>query len=360
MDELFNIPPYSLDKLDKQQLLLKKLNYLINYHKKLSKEYNKTLNTLTPYKLHYDTLEELPYIPVNLFKYYSLKSCDSKDIIKTLTSSGTTSQLVSKIYLDKETSIYQTKALVKIMQDFIGKHRLPMLIIDSKSTITNRKNFSARGAGILGLSNFGKDHTYILDDNMKLDFHTLNNFLTKYQNKPILIFGFTYMVWEYFYKELLTNNLTLDLQNAILIHSGGWKKLLNETVDNFTFKKLLNNQTNIRKIHNFYGMVEQVGSIFVECEYGHLHTPIFSDIIIRDPFTLKVLPFKQEGLIEVLSILPYSYPGHILLTEDLGTILGEDDCKCGRKGKYFSVKGRLPKAEIRGCSDTHAFDQEKN
>ena len=60
----------------------------------------------------------------------------------------------------------------------------------------------------------------------------------------------------------------------------------------------------------------------------------------------------EEGLIQVLSLLPRSYPGHSLLTEDLGTIHGEDDCPCGRSGKRFSVSGRLKDVEIRGCSDT--------
>ena len=53
-------------------------------------------------------------------------------------------------------------------------------------------------------------------------------------------------------------------------------------------------------------------------------------------------------------MLPESYPGHSLLTEDEGVILGEDDCPCGRRGKYFKILGRLPQAEIRGCSDTYA------
>jgi hypothetical protein len=53
-------------------------------------------------------------------------------------------------------------------------------------------------------------------------------------------------------------------------------------------------------------------------------------------------------------MLPESYPGHVLLTEDKGVILGEDDCPCGRKGKYFKIIGRLKNAEIRGCSDTYA------
>lgn len=55
----------------------------------------------------------------------------------------------------------------------------------------------------------------------------------------------------------------------------------------------------------------------------------------------------------MLSLLPRSYPGHSLLTEDMGVLLGEDDCPCGRLGKYVRVTGRVPKAEVRGCSDTY-------
>jgi hypothetical protein len=55
----------------------------------------------------------------------------------------------------------------------------------------------------------------------------------------------------------------------------------------------------------------------------------------------------------LLSLIPKSYPGHSILTEDLGTIYGVDNCQCGRKGKYFKVHGRIKSAEIRGCSDTY-------
>ena len=61
----------------------------------------------------------------------------------------------------------------------------------------------------------------------------------------------------------------------------------------------------------------------------------------------------EQGIVQVLSPLPGSYPGHSLLTEDTGVLLGEDDCPCGRLGKYFSIIGRIPRAEIRGCSDTY-------
>ena len=34
-------------------------------------------------------------------------------------------------------------------------------------------------------------------------------------------------------------------------------------------------------------------------------------------------------------------------------VVDEDNCKCGLKGKYFNVHGRVKEAEIRGCSDAY-------
>jgi hypothetical protein len=70
---------------------------------------------------------------------------------------------------------------------------------------------------------------------------------------------------------------------------------------------------------------------------------------------LEPLGIGKEVVIQVLSCLPTSYPGHSLLTEDAGILLGVDNCPCGRLGKYFHVTGRLAQAEIRGCSDTRVM-----
>ncbi len=110
----------------------------------------------------------------------------------------------------------------------------------------------------------------------------------------------------------------------------------------------------IERVYDYYGMVEQTGSIYMECECGHLHAPIFSDIIIRRPIDFSEAEIGEKGIIQVVSVLPESYPGHSLLTEDEGIVLGEDDCPCQRKGKYFKIIGRIKNAEIRGCSDTYA------
>jgi phenylacetate-coenzyme A ligase PaaK-like adenylate-forming protein len=353
-ENILNISPYSLNKEEKEKLLSEKLIALTKMHYEKCDKYKKMLDSVevSPDKIknYYD----IPFLPVSLFKEMDLMSIPKEETFKTITSSGTTGQAVSKIYLDKTTAGNQQKILVKIVSDFTGATRLPMLIIDSPSVIKDRNMFSARGAGILGFSIFGADRTYALDDRMNLDLKGIEAFLEKHRDKDILIFGFTFMIWQHLYKELKQLNKKIDLSKGILIHGGGWKKLVSESVSQDEFKQSLNDICSINHVHDYYGMVEQTGCIYMECEEGHLHASIFSDVITRRHIDFSPCAIGEKGIIQVVSMLPESYPGHSLLTEDEGVILGEDNCHCGRKGKYFKVLGRLKNAEIRGCSDTYA------
>ena len=54
----------------------------------------------------------------------------------------------------------------------------------------------------------------------------------------------------------------------------------------------------------------------------------------------------------MFSLLPTSYPGHSIITEDVGVIVNKNNCVCSSQGKRFKVLGRASMAEIRGCSDT--------
>jgi hypothetical protein len=214
--------------------------------------------------------------------------------------------------------------------------------------------FSARGAGILGFSMFSYDRIYALDENMDLDRAGIAAFLQRHAGEDILLFGFTYIVWRHFCEQLRNDGFRPDLGKGTLVHGGGWKKLADEAVSPGAFKKALRELFGIRRVCDYYGMVEQTGSVYMECERGHLHASIFSDVIVRRARDFAVAEFGEKGVVQVVSVLPHSYPGHSLLTEDEGVVLGEDDCPCGRLGKYFTISGRLRSAEIRGCSDTYA------
>lgn len=352
--KILEIEPFSLNKNDKEVFLTKYLSDLTCYHYNNCQEYRKILDAIQFDLTNISSYYDIPFLPVRLFKEYELKSIVQENIKKTLTSSGTSGQQVSKIYLDKETSVNQTKALTKIVSSYIGKKRLPMIILDTSAILKNRSMFSARGAGILGFSIFAKDKFYALDEDMKLDIEGMKHFLEKHKGEGLFLFGFTFMIWKHFYKELLRTGYYPDLSKGILIHGGGWKKLITEAVSPERFKKNLNEVCGIQRVYDYYGMVEQTGTIYVECEYGHLHTPVFSDVIIRRSKDFSIADKGEEGLIQVVSVLAKSYPGHSLLTEDKGVILGIDDCPCGKKGKYFKINGRIKNAEIRGCSDTYA------
>ena len=348
--------PYQMETKDKGVFLLDFFKNLTLFHAKNSHGYNSFLEVFSLKNTDGDSIQDIPAMPVRLFKMHDLFSVDRKAIVKTLTSSGTSGQSVSKIYLDADTAKRQSRILASITKNFIGSSRIPMVIIDSSDLLKDRTHLNARASGILGYSIFGRNHFYCLDKNLDVLAEELQTYLENYNKGPILIFGFTFVIWQTLMKYVLKNNIKLNFGNqSTLIHGGGWKKLADQQVDNSTYKKMLKDHLGIQNIHNYYGMVEQVGSVFMECNNGYLHCPDYADVIIRDTQSFGICKNGEEGVAQVLSILPVSYPGHSLLTEDLGTIHGEDDCSCGRKGKYFTISGRMPMAELRGCSDTRSI-----
>ncbi|NBK26057.1 MAG: acyl-protein synthetase [Spirochaetia bacterium] len=237
--DIQNIPPFSLDRGQKEEFLSEILWDLTQHHYAKCPEYRRILDAW-PFDMEGQiSYKDLPFLPVRLFKEYELRSMEEHDVVKQMTSSGTTGQQVSRIFLDKETATNQTKILTKIVSDFIGTKRLPMIILDTRAILKDRNLFSARGAGILGYSIFGSDKIYALDEEMRIDFEALEAFLEKHEGEDIFLFGFTFMIWQHFYKELAKSGRMLDLSQGILIHGGGWKKLIDEAVDNATFKEKL-------------------------------------------------------------------------------------------------------------------------
>lgn len=346
--------PFSRSHADRSAVLLTGLHELTCWHHAHCADYARMLDGIYGQRawLPPASLMDVPYLPVRLFKHLELKSVPPEAVIRRLTSSGTTGQQVSRILLDAETARLQVRALASIVQEFVGRQRLPMLVLDQQEIMGSHAGLNARAAGILGFANFGRQHTYALDAQMQPKWSVIEAFCEQHRGGPVLLFGFTWVVWQHVVQQAIAAGRRLDFgKQSILVHGGGWKKLTDLRIDNATFKQVLSDRLNVGRISNYYGMVEQVGSIFMECEQGHLHAPAFADVRMRDLHTLQP---AAHGAAEVFSLLPRSYPGHAILTEDVGTLLGEDGCGCGRRGTYFQIHGRIPQAELRGCSDVRA------
>lgn len=384
LDSFIQEPAYGLSRAEKSARYARMLSAATQYHREKCPEYGRFISALgcpsgsffdgekSPEVSRTNTCadrnadagpvreEDIPFLPVSIFKEMDLRSIPQEEVFKVITSSGTSGQRPSRIFLDGRTSSMQQRVLAGIVAEDLGNRRLPCIMLDTKSVLQDRRHFSARGAGILGFSMFASRTCYALDENMQLNLEEIREFIGTQRQKALdrgqepkfMLYGFTFMIWQYFVRALEEAGVTLDLSGSVLIHGGGWKKLQARAVSPEEFASRIRAVTGIETVRSYYGMAEQTGCICMECACGHLHTSAWSDIIIRREKDYSVCGSGEPGVIQVLTPIAMSYPGHSLLTEDRGVLLGEDNCPCGRRGKYFKVLGRLPRAEIRGCSDT--------
>jgi hypothetical protein len=215
----------------------------------------------------------------------------------------------------------------------------------------------ARGAAIQGLHPFASHTTYCLNvdeqGDLTLDLEKVKEFAEAHRDSEVLVYGFTFILWNHLVKPLLAAGICLNLPNIRILHSGGWKRLQDQAVEKSVFNEKLARVFGCSPecVIDFYGMVESVGVIFPDCPEGNKHGPAFGDVIVRNPLTLEPVAEGEHGIVQVCSVLPTSFPGNLLLTEDMAQVLAYDGCACGRRGISFRFAGRIPKAELRGCGN---------
>jgi hypothetical protein len=309
-------------------------------------------------------IADLPYLPVGVFKANPpLALVEPAEITRTLTSSATTGQIPSRIVLDAQTSKRMTRGVMSIVRSFIGPMRRPYLVIDTPENLAGAGELSARTAAIQGLRSFATEIVCCLRGDpmgaLEVDEAKVLDFAAKWRSVPVLAYGFTYVLWQSFVLPLQAKGICLDMPNVCLLHSGGWKRLqaLAVTRDTFATGAASVFGCDKSRVLDFYGMVENVGIVYPDCDHGNKHVPAFGEVIVRDPLTLAPVQPGEQGLVQVCSVLPTSFPGQLVLTEDVGEIISYDGCPCRRRGTSFQFVNRAPKAEVRGCGNVPALER---
>ena len=359
-DTLIKIGPYDLNKTEKEKLFFDSLMEELKFHFENNKQYrNFCINkNFDPFTFEGE-LKDIPPIAVSVFKDLgaNLKSVPDNEVKLSLQSSAT-SGFPSTVVLDKITAKRQAKVMIKVVKDFIGAERKPFIVVDVSPDPKNIKFLGARYAAIGGYLNFADKVNYALvkDDNeiINFDIEKTKSFVEALdKNTPIVVFGFTYMLYAQVVKPLLDREINFKLpKGSKIIHIGGWKKLENEKISKDKFNKSMAKLFFVKEEHviDIYGFTEQMGLNYPDCECGYKHTPLYSEVIVRNPVTRQVVNDGEEGVLEFISPVPHSYPGNVVLTDDLG-IINSDPCPYKRNGTRFKILGRLKKAEIRGCGD---------
>ena len=304
------------------------------------------------------SIADLPYLPVAMFKSSPpLALVASHEIKRTVSSSSTSGQVPSRVVLDAATARRMTRGVTTIIRNFIGPARRPYLVIDIPENLTSQSELGARGAAIQGLGSFATETASCLHRDgagePSLELEKLLDCAAKWKNTEVLVYGFTYVIWTQFVQPVQRKGISLGMPNVHVLHSGGWKRLEEQAVTKDVFVRGVASIFGCSpdRVIDYYGMVENVGVVYPDCERGNKHVPAFADVIVRDPLTLAPVQAGQQGLVQVCSGLPTSFPGFLVLTDDMAKIIGYDGCPCGRHGTHFRFARRVPKAEMRGCGN---------
>jgi hypothetical protein len=349
--------PFGLEREEKERYLSAQLAGLMEHHRARCPLYARLVADWERHAVSGPTtaVQRYPFIPVTVFKEYDLRSTAEGGT--SVRSSSTTGTAASRIFVDKPTKKRQSLSASRILGDFIGHGARPYIVFDVERSVRGLDSLSARGAAILSLSHLASDFFFVMkeasDGEMVLDHDALDRALAAIGDRPFMAYGFTYMLFQAHMQLGSAHAIPRAHRDSVLLHSGGWKRMTNLAVDKPEFNRTISEvwQLAPTQVIDFYGAVEQVGMPYPDCGEGLKHVPYWADVIVRCADSLRPAAPGEPGLIQLLNCLPLSAPNQSVLTEDMGEIVLEDGCACGRRGNAFVFRGRAPRAEMRGCSD---------
>ena len=274
-----------------------------------------------------DCIEDIPFLPISLFKHHRVSLFDDHE--KIFTSSSTTGQGISKHYFHK-------------LEDYVLAFRKGFEIIYKK------ESFDTLVALLPGyLDRQGSSLVYMVDDLMKEHVGDgaffKNNYeeAAKYievhtkQNKKVLLFGVTFGL-------LKLHEMTTDInwEFVTVIETGGMKGHGRELTRSELYEKLEAKWTGVR-LDSEYGMTELTSQAYAVESTGRFNPPTWMKILIKDKSDpQKILGFHKTGKICIIDLANYhSCP--FIETDDLGRLHPDGS---------FEVLGRIDHSDIRGCN----------
>ena len=273
------------------------------------------------------TLEQIPFLPIEFFKSKSvLSSTDAAEI--TFTSSGTTGSETSKHHVT-DLSLYE-ESYLKAFNHFYG----------------DIKDYCVLALLPSYLERTGSSLIYMADDLIKKSKHPKSGFfLNEYEqlykllgelqktDTKILIIGVSFALLEF------TEQYQLDLKNAVVMETGGMKGRRKEIVRQ-ELHELLSKGFGVPHIHSEYGMTELLSQAYSKGN-GVFDYPSWMKILVRDTEDpLTYLKNGKSGGINVIDLANINSCSFIA-TQDLGKINHDGT---------FEIIGRFDNSDVRGCN----------
>ncbi|MCD6482235.1 MAG: acyl-protein synthetase [Candidatus Izimaplasma sp.] len=350
--------PYDFEGTN--QLFCNAIKENIIHHYNNCDEYKKILDNANfdPSTIEkYDDLVKIPFIPTLYFKRHNLFSMPLNKMAIKATSSGTSLGVKSKVGMSYSDLWFGFKMIFRLFKyhKLWSLRRVNYFIFGYEPSKHTDVVIMKSAYGFSHITPAKKRYYAIkFDKDLKeyvVDFESMKKALIKAskQKAPIRTIGFP--AYTYFVlKEMKEEGIKLQMPKKSLVTvGGGWKQFCTEKVDKQSFYNLVKEVLGIpeKNIIEFFGAVEHP-VVFPDCEFHHLHIPIYSRVIIRNPDNFNPVPNGEIGLINLLSPLNSATPLVSVMTDDLGIL--HTECECGLKTPWLEIVGRVGIKDITTCA----------
>ena len=274
-----------------------------------------------------DSLEKIPFLPIEFFKKYTVLSSEDK-IQKTFTSSGTTGQNTSKHHV-VNLGVYE-ESFNKGFHYFYGN-------IEDYVVLALLPSYLERdGSSLIYMAQHLIDASKHPESGFYLhNLVELKDKLTSLDEsgQKVLLIGVSFALLD------LVEDHQFHLKNTIVMETGGMKGRRKEMIRE-ELHKILASGFGVNNIHSEYGMTELLSQAYSN-GHGIFECPAWMRILIRDPEdALSFLTTNKTGGINVID-LANIYSCSFIATQDLGKLNSPNS---------IEIMGRFDNSDIRGCN----------
>jgi ABC-type transporter Mla MlaB component len=271
-------------------------------------------------------LTDIPFLPIQLFKSYAVKTGDWQPEV-IFASSGTTAPTRSHHHLP-DLAFYLHNArrgferFYGNVKDYCILALLPSYLERTDSSLV------AMVAHFIQLSRYPQSGFFLHHPGELLK--TLEQ--CKRNNIPTILFGVSFALYD------LAEQYELDLSSFIIMETGGFKsrkEILREELHHFLCQRF-----NVPGIHSEYGMTELLSQAYSPGKGVFQAAPTLRVFTRQVTDPLQPERTGKTGLLSVID-LANIFTISFILTEDLGSMADDG---------AFRVLGRADQADIRGCT----------
>ena len=300
---------------------------VFNYQSKNCKIYNRFLKLLQIDTTNIKKKEDIPFLPIEFFKNFTISDTDS-DFEAVFESSSTTGVGVSKHFV-RDLDFYRASFVNSFAQNIGDPSNYCHLALLPSYIERGNSSLITQVAEFIKISRY-KQSSFFLNHHDSLKQILQRNIE---QKVPTVLWGVTYALLDF------AEQYPMPLFDTIVMETGGMKGRRKEMTRN-ELHEVLMLAFDLKQIYGEYGMTELMSQAYSRSE-GLYQCPNTMRIHIReinDPFSGPVL--NKHGAVNIID-LANLHSCSFIATSDLGK---------AQSPTVFEILGRIDHSDTRGCN----------